>query len=95
MKIRHLDLCSTLRKAYRAAGHSLSYDHGHLTPEGNRIVAQTLDQFLQPLVVRRRHRPLRNEKRTADLSTDCPPEFTRIFLPAFLRSRVAVVVIPS
>ena len=51
MKIRHLDLLPALRKAYRAAGHSLSYDHGHLTPEGNRIVAQTLDQFLQPLVV--------------------------------------------
>ncbi len=50
LKIRYLDLLPALRQVFRSAGHSLSYDHGHLTPEGNRVAAGGLAEFLRPVM---------------------------------------------
>lgn len=44
--IAHLDLLPALRAAYRRTGRSLAYDHCHLTPEGNAVVAEALSAFL-------------------------------------------------
>ena len=46
LNVRHLDLLPVLRAAYQSLNRSLAYDHCHLTPEGNHIVAEALAEFL-------------------------------------------------
>jgi hypothetical protein len=46
LRLAHLDLFGTLRDDWRMAQQSLFYDHCHLTPRGNRIVATAIFDFL-------------------------------------------------
>lgn len=46
LAIPHLDLLPVLRADYTRQPRSLAYDHGHLRPEGNRIVAEAISAFL-------------------------------------------------
>lgn len=50
MNVPHVDLLHTFRSAYRARERSLAYDNCHLTPEGNRIAAEAISQFVKAYV---------------------------------------------
>lgn len=50
MKIEHLDLLPALREAYQRDRRPLAYDHAHLRPAGNRIVADVLAGFVRAYI---------------------------------------------
>jgi lysophospholipase L1-like esterase len=45
--LRHFDLLPVMRAAYQRDRRSLSFDHGHLRPEGNRVAAEAIAAFLE------------------------------------------------
>jgi lysophospholipase L1-like esterase len=48
--LAHLDLLPALRDAYQSAGHTLAYDHCHLTPEGNGVAARAIAPWLARII---------------------------------------------
>lgn len=47
LKLPHLDLLPSLRNAWQSSKEPLFYDHCHLTPHGNQIVAEALVRFFK------------------------------------------------
>lgn len=50
MNLPRLDLLPPMRRAYHEIDRSLAYDHCHLTPEGNALVAEWVAEFLRPFL---------------------------------------------
>ena len=46
LEIPHVDLLQALRADYQSRHQSLSYDHGHLKPEGDHIAAEAISRAL-------------------------------------------------
>jgi len=51
MGVSHLDLLPILRDNYQSRRRSLAYDYCHLTPEGNRLVAEAIADLLKNKVL--------------------------------------------